>query len=53
MDATDAQSLHELCQLTQPGHSVAKCWCCCPDCAFRYEEVMAETYARKRLADST
>lgn len=52
MDATDAQSLHELAQLTSPGHDTVRCWCCCTDCKFDYDEIMQVTNARKRLADS-
>lgn len=49
MDAIDAQSLHELAQLTLPEHDTVTCWCCCLDCDFNYQEVMAESNARRRL----
>jgi len=41
MNEDEAQALHEQRQRRDPAHDQVGCWCCCNDCGFDYDAVMA------------
>lgn len=43
----EAQQIHELAMDTDPEHDRSSCWCCCMDCDFPAEEILAEDRSRE------
>jgi hypothetical protein len=41
MNEDEARRLHEQRQREDTGHDRGGCWCCCADCDFDYDAVMA------------
>lgn len=47
LTSDEAQEIHELAMDTDPEHDRSSCWCCCMDCDFPAEEILAEDRSRE------